>query len=199
LVAIVITAWSRLQNSGGVVEGLYGLAVWVEWLLTGAIVGAFGWIVSRPRARFTRGVLVAVAFNWMAWAAFLILTPPVEHAKFQKIADQRAARDAGALSLMTDQPTIMASRWFGGFRPLPPTERLLFLMAGMPVLAASQAVVPARYLGDLPTRGESWIIALLGFSVSTAFWACVGATTEWLRKGRVAVQANRPSSADDSA
>jgi hypothetical protein len=76
-------------------------------------------------------------------------------------------------------------------------------MAGIPVLAASQAVVPVRYLGDLPTRGESWIIALIGFSVSTAFWACVGATTEWLRKGPVAVPANRPlqppSSADDSA
>jgi hypothetical protein len=113
LVAIVITAWSQLPSSGGV-KGLYGLAVWVEGLLTGAIVGAFGWIISRPRARFTRGVLVAVALNWMAWAAFLILTPPVEDAEFQKIADQRAARDAGALSLMTDQPTIMASRWSVG-------------------------------------------------------------------------------------
>src|SRR5262245_23162231 len=124
--------------------------------------------------RFAWGTLIAVAINWAAWAGFLITTPQVKEAEFQEVAAQRARRDAGAMYFMTDQPTIVAARKFGGFRPLPMTERLLVLMAGVPMGIAERYVVPPLYLGDPPTRAESQDIAVIGFTLSTAFWATVG-------------------------
>lgn len=198
VVALVTIAVGR---SFGIAEGLRGFDLWVG-VSTGAVLSVFVWMLLRPRARFTRGALIAVAINCAAWAAFLVLTPLVSDTEFQQIADQRAARDAGAHFLISDQPTVMASRWFGGFRSMPASERLLFLMAGVPVLLASEAIVPVRYIGDPPTRGESWIIAAIGFTASTAFWGCAGAATQWLRERRLTGPANRPlqpSSTSDDA
>jgi hypothetical protein len=36
-------------------------------------------------------------------------------------------------------------------------------------------LVPARYIGTVPTRAESYVVAAIAFVVSTAFWATVGA------------------------
>jgi hypothetical protein len=139
-------------------------------------------------------MLGAVAINVAAWAGFLVLTPPVEETEFQAIAEQRAARDAGGgfENLLSDQPTIIATRWFGGFRTMAVPERLLVLMAGLPVFVAQEYVVPARYGGSAPTRGESQVIAVISFALSTAFWVTVSGATGWLWRRRTAAPPNPP-------
>jgi len=195
-IAIVIaaTTLARFQKFGYVAsEALASWEVCLAEVLTGAVLGAGCWILVRPRARFTQGMLLAVASNWGAWAAFLAFTPPLEEAEFHAIAEGRATRDAGeGLDLITDQPTVMAARWFGGFRSMPVPERLLFLMAGVPVLMTEPYVVPARYLGSPPTHDESLVIAAIGFVVSTAFWATVSGAMGWLRRRRSAAPPPNP-------
>jgi len=73
-------------------------------------------------------VLVAIAINWITWAGFLSLTPQVPDVEFQKIDEQRAARDTGSLVVMTDQPTIIE-------RTVMANQRLLRL-SGVVVLLA---------------------------------------------------------------
>ena len=42
--------------------------------------------------------------------------------------------------------------------------------------------VPVRYAGTLPTRSESYLIAIIALVVSTAFWATVTAAIGSLRQ-----------------
>jgi hypothetical protein len=177
------TVFARIHRFGA--DDLRHWQPWLEGVLTGAVVGAFCWILWRPRARLTRGMLVAVAINWAAWAAFIGFAPPLAEAEFHAVTEQRATRDSGGgLDFTTDRPTILAARRFGGFRVKPVPERVLVLMAGVPVLIAEQYVVPAHYVGSPPTRDESQVIAIIGFVVSTAFWTSVSGAMGWLRRRR---------------
>jgi hypothetical protein len=52
-------------------------------------------------------------------------------------------------------------------------------------------VVPPRYVGTPPTRGVSYVIAVVAFVLSMAFWSSVGAAAAslWrLRRRSVAAQ-----------
>ena len=107
------------------------------------------WILLKPRARLTPGIVKAITINWVAWVLFLLSTPALPESEFQQVADTRARRDAGGgMDLMTDGPTIMAARQFGGFGGMSATERFLFFMAGVPVLITERyfSEVTARYL-----------------------------------------------------
>jgi succinate-acetate transporter protein len=126
------------------------------------------------RAVFTRLVWIATTINWAAWAIFVIFTPTLTVVAFGDIAAKRAAVDAGGpLELITDVPTVLAARWFGGFTPLN-WDALLYETAAPFVYLAEMNVVPPAYIGTSPTRSESYVIATIAFIVSTAFWASVG-------------------------
>ena len=162
---------------------------WLAGALAGGFVGAFGSMLWNPRLRLARGTLAVIEINCVAWVMFLAFTPEVEAIRFEEIAGQRATVDRygpGSISVVSDVPTILAARDFGGFRHIPPPEMLLSLMAGLPVAIAEEYVVPGRYAGSRPTRRESYVIAVIAFVVSTAFWATVSEAIGSLsrRKGR---------------
>jgi hypothetical protein len=113
VIATATTAFIQLHKFGYVAGYFRGWELWFHGVLTGAVVGAFFWILMRPGARFSQAILVAIATNWIVWALFLLMTPPLQDFEFQEIAKQRATRDErSGLDLMTDQPTIIASRWW---------------------------------------------------------------------------------------
>ena len=167
--------------------------LWFFGALTGAVFGAFSWILARPRSRVTRGMLVVVGITWAAWATFFLFTPVVGQSEFDEIDKWRAARDApsdGGLDVVTHQPIIMASRFFGGGMRV--SAYLLFLLAGLPALVAAEYVVPLQYDGSLPTRDESQVIAVFAFVASTAFWTSVSGAVGWLRRRRAVMPLSRP-------
>jgi hypothetical protein len=150
---------------------------WDQWLagaVAGGVLGAFGWILWTPRTLFTRRIPALVGINWATWVAFLVFTPQVAATRFEEIAGQRAVRDrGGSIYAGSDQPTILAARYIGGFRGIPLPELSLLVLAGIPTIIAEQYVVPARYVGSPPTRRESYVIAGIAFVLSTAFWATI--------------------------
>ena len=154
---------------------------WFLGALTGTVFGAFCWILAKPRMRVTRGMLVVVGINWAAWAMFLLATPVVEQAQFDAINQARAPRDTdGGLDVVDHQPIIMANRFFAPETGV--TAYVLLFMAGLPALVAAEYVVPPQYIGtpaNLPTRGESQVIAVFAFVTS-------GVLDEYQRSNRIA-------------
>jgi hypothetical protein len=89
----------------------------------------------------------------------------------EEVARQRAS---GIIIVAgQDAPTILAARYFGGYRPISLPEIWLFLMAGPAAGIAEQNVVPGRDIAIPPTRRESYVIAVIAFVISTAFWASI--------------------------
>jgi hypothetical protein len=115
----------------------------------------------------------------------LVFTPQVEATRFEEIAGQRAVRDRGGfIYAVSDQPTILAARYTGGYRGIPLPELSLMVLAGIPAMIAEQYVVRGRYDGSPPTRRESYVIAGIAFVLSTAFWATISRAIESLWKAR---------------
>ena len=169
------------ERVGGLAEFFVGRLDWRwDWWLMGALAGgfagAFGWMLSKPRIRLARGTLAVMGINWAAWVVFLAFTPQVE---VEEIARQRAA---GIIVAGQDAPTILAARYFGGYRPISPPEIWLFLMAGPAASIAEQNVVPGRDIAIPPTRRESYVIAVIAFVISTAFWASLSGAIGSLRR-----------------
>ena len=104
------------------------------WVVVGATAGALSGISSGPRKTSTprvacgRGMYLA---NMVAWLSFLVFTPPLPNAEFERIAAERAQRDAGAggLDIIHDKPTVVASRWHGTFGAVNVSDWLLTLFA----------------------------------------------------------------------
>jgi hypothetical protein len=149
---------------------------WQSWLagaLAGGFTGAFAWILKTRRGRLRRRTFSVIGINCTAWTVFVAFTPAVESAPFELIARQRAAADDGRSAFVgnPDAPTILAARYFGGYRQLPLPEIALTLLAGPAAAISEQCVVSGRYAGSSPTRGESYVIAPMTFVISTAFWA----------------------------
>jgi hypothetical protein len=192
-----ITAWNTLDRFGFAdfvafdhvrAEFLFKWDWWLAGAVAGGVLGAFGWILSRPRTLLTRRIPALVGINWATWVVFLVFTPQVEAARFEQIAGRRAVRDrGGSITGASDQPTILAARYIGGFRGIAVPELSLMVMAGIPATIAELYVVSPRYVGSPPTRGESYVIAGIAFVLSTAFWITISRVTAslWtaLRRG----------------
>jgi hypothetical protein len=140
---------------------------WLMGALAGAFAGAFGWMLSKPRIRLARGTLAVMGINWAAWVAFLAFTPQVD---VEEIAKKRAA---GIIVAGQDAPTILAARYFGGYRRPSLPEIWLFFMAAPALGVGEQLVASGRYPENPPTRRESYVIAVIAVVISTAFWASV--------------------------
>jgi hypothetical protein len=163
---------------------------WTSWLieggLSGAVIGTSSWALWRPRLRLTRAMVIAVGINCAAWTAFLVLTPPLSESEFAAIASRRAQWDPG--DLVSDQATVVAGRAFNRFSL---AEKPLMLTAGPAVLASTLYVVPVRYPGSLPTRNESYVIALTSLVLSSAFWITIGGVIASVRARRRRAGATR--------
>jgi hypothetical protein len=129
LAGAAISAVATMRSFGGDDLGFTGIfSLWDLWLfhglIAGTVVGGLVWILAAPRSRCTRAVVCAIGLNWAAWGAFLLFTPPVPSSEFAETDQKRLQRDAGAgLDLWTDQPTVVAGRFFGGFRSMPLSSR----------------------------------------------------------------------------
>ena len=75
-----------------------------------------------------------------------------------------------------DGPIVVAGRHQGTFGGANFADRLLGLCAGPATEFATLLVIPALYLGTEVTRGESFVVAAIGFVLSTSFWTAVGGT-----------------------
>ena len=124
-------------------------------------------------------MVIAVGINCAAWTAFLVLTPPLSESEFAAIASRRAQWDPG--DLVSDQATVVAGRAFNRFSL---AEKPLMLTAGPAVLASTLYVVPVRYPGSLPTRNESYVIALTSLVLSSAFWITIAGVIASVRARR---------------
>jgi hypothetical protein len=173
IVAGIVTGTVLMLFTGARGFGLdHGLAAVAESLVQ-PWAGAFAWILKTRRGRLRRRTFSVIGINCTAWTVFLAFTPAVESAPFELIARQRAAADDGRSAFVgnPDAPTILAARYFGGYRQLPLPEIALTLLAGPAAAISEQCVVSGRYAGSSPTRGESYVIAPMTFGISTAFWA----------------------------
>jgi hypothetical protein len=161
---------------------------WDSLSIAGIVAGMLGghvlWMLAEPLRRVSRATAICVVANAMVWASFLIFSSPLATAEFQRIAEERARRDAdpGGMDLTTDRPIVVAGRWHGTFGALNFPDRLLSLFAAPAIGFADLLVVPVRYSGLDATKGESFAIAGLGFLLSTVFWATVGGAVSSLTR-----------------
>lgn len=86
-----------------------------EWIVIGGLLGSFAWMLAHRRV-LTRAVWILMIVNSVAWALFLIFMSGPTEADYREILSRRAAGYAG--DGVRDAPTIVADRWFGGFKPL---------------------------------------------------------------------------------
>jgi hypothetical protein len=150
-----------------------------EWIVIGGLLGSFAWMLAH-RQVFTRAVWIAMTVNWIASGLFLIM-PTITEADSREILSHRATVDAGGpLDVVTDVPTLLAGRPFGGFTT-PSWDGLLRVTGDPAIFLTELEVVPIKYVGTSPTLGESYAIAAVAFLLSTAFWASVGGGISWAR------------------
>jgi hypothetical protein len=157
----------------GLSDLVYLANLWLaHGLLAGGCLGGLAWIVLSPRERFVQAVRWLVGLNWASWVAFVLLTSPAPAADFEEAA--RARSSGGAANWITDAPTLMAGRYFGGWVSMPLSERFFVTMAEPAVFIAESQVKPLRFVLFRPTRRESYVIGAIAFAISTGFWAIVG-------------------------
>jgi hypothetical protein len=142
-------------------------------LIGGVCIGGLVWTLSSPRQRFVQAVRWLVGLNCAAWTAFVLSTSPAPAAEFDEAARARTTKDGG-MNWVTDAPTFVAGRHFGGWRSMPLSERFVVTMTGPTVFMTEMLAKPVSFVLARPTRRESYVIATIAFVVSTGFWALVG-------------------------
>jgi hypothetical protein len=151
---------------------------WENWMwsfaLEGAIAGALVanllWMTAHPR-RLRRSAAIAVAVNTLVWIAFLVVTPKLTSADFEAIQAERIRIDADSdMDLATHEPVIVAARMLGSYGAEERLDRLLGLFAGPAITWAAMVIVPVEYGTSRATRRESYYVAIVAFTLSTAFW-----------------------------
>jgi hypothetical protein len=129
-----------------------------------------------------------VSANALIWVVFLVFAVRVDPAEFQRIAAERARRDAHqGMDLMSHTSIVVVGRWVGTYGSWNFADRLLTLAAGPAIYFSRLLIVPIDYFGiDGNTKNESLGIAASGFLLSTAFWAAIGEVTTAFAKPRAA-------------
>jgi len=156
---------------------------WIAGATAGAIVGHFIWVGSKPRQRASRAAAICALANVLVWGSFLAFSPLRDDGEFSRVERQRLQRDEGqgGLDLVSDQPIIVAARWHGTFGSVNFADWLLGVFAAPAVSFADLLVVPPRYSGTDATKRESYVIAIIGFVLSTGFWIAFGDVVSALR------------------
>jgi hypothetical protein len=179
---------------------------WIAGATAGAIVGHFIWVIGKPRQRASRAAAICVLANVLVWVSFLIFSPPLDDAEFDRVESERRQRDAeagsGHLDLVTHQPIVVAARWHGTFGAVSFADWLLTLFAGPAIGFAELLIVPSRYIGIYgihATKRESFAIAGFGFVLSTGFWVASGDVVSALRRSYRRRAARRATNQSDSA
>jgi hypothetical protein len=99
--------------------------------VAGTLLGHLLWVLAKPSERVSRATVISVSANILAWISFLIFSPPLPTSEFERIAAERAQRDAisGGMDLTTDQPIVVAGRWYGTFGTMNFADGLLSVFA----------------------------------------------------------------------
>jgi hypothetical protein len=170
--------------------------LWENWgdlivfgAICGALVGNLCWVALKVAERVTRATLVCVVANVLVWIAFLVFNPPLTKAEWAEMTrppeqDAHAAAQGAGLDIVDDAPLVVAGRWSGTFGSVSTSDYFLGLFAGPPVTFAWLLVVPPRYPTSYrsTTEGESYVVAGVGFVLSTAFWVAFGGGISALRR-----------------
>ena len=155
---------------------------WESWdelvllgVIGGALLGNLWWVALKLPERLTRAAFVCVLANVLVWIAFLAFNPPLTQSEFAEIMARRAGQDSkDGLDIIDDAPLVVAGRWKGTFSAVNAADYALSLFAGPAVTFTELLIVPPRYIGSYATKGESYVIAGVGFVLSTSFWAALG-------------------------
>jgi hypothetical protein len=143
--------------------------------------------------RGSRAAAICAFANVLAWLSFLTFSTPLDDAAFSRSDRARVQHDAGVgdggLTMITDQPIVVAARWYGTFGSVNLADWILNLSAGLAIFFGHRLIVPSHYTeieGIHATKRESFAIAGIGFVLSTAFWVAFGdvvsALRRWLRR-----------------
>jgi hypothetical protein len=156
--------------------------------LTGALTGHLVWVLLDPRRRLSRAGKYLTTANIVVWLSYVIVTPPLGASEFRQIEVERVTPKSGASGLdnIFHWPIVVAGRWHGTYGPMNFADGLLSVFASPAIDYAHLQVVPSRYVGSTPTRGESFVVAAFAFFLSTAFWAAFGDVVsggiQWIRR-----------------
>jgi hypothetical protein len=145
--------------------------------IAGALLSHVGRLASKRRL-VSRAGRLAVLANAIVWTAFLIVTPSLDPSEFARIDADRETKSG--FDFIHDAPTVVAARWHGTYGAVNAADMLLSFAAAPAIAFAQLLVVPPPQVGAAATRGESFVIALLAFVLSTAFWFVAGAWVEVL-------------------
>jgi len=166
-----------------------GWESWDELVLFGAIGGALlgnlCWVAMKPFERVTRATLLCVLAHVLVWISFLVFNPPLKESEFVDINARRTGQDAQVgLDVVDDAPIVVAGRLSGTFGAVNTADYALHLAAGPAVTFVEWLVVPPRYrFSGIPaSKGESYVIAGVGFVLSTSFWTAFGGGVSALRR-----------------
>jgi hypothetical protein len=165
---------------------------WESWdelvllgVIGGALLGNLWWVALKLPERLTRATLLCVVANVLVWISFLIFTPPLTASEFAEISAHRAGQDSRNgfdVDIVHDVPIVVAGRWSGTWGAVNAADYALHLFAGPAVIFAELLVVPPSYSGNYATKGESYVIAGVGFVLSTSFWTAFGGGISALRR-----------------
>jgi hypothetical protein len=161
--------------------------LWENWddlvplgAVGGALLGHLCWVAQKPSERVTQAMQLCVIANVLVWVAFLVFNPPLTESE---VADINARRgDQDGLDIIDDAPIVVAGRWSGTWGAVNTADYALHAAAGPAVTFAELLVVPPLYIGSNATRGESYVIAGVGFVLSTSFWLAVGGAISAFRR-----------------
>jgi hypothetical protein len=150
------------------------LAPWSEFV-AGAIAGALLTHVGRLaciRHLTSRTGDVAVLANAIIWIAFLIATPALDRSELARIDHEREMKSG--FDFIHDAPIVVAARWHGTFGAVNTADMQLSFAAAPAITFAQLLAVPPPQVGAAAKGEESFVIALLAFVLSTAFWYIAG-------------------------
>jgi hypothetical protein len=168
----VIVAVTQVHRSPLPAIDSLAFTLWWPGAVGGALVAHSIWALAVGRvSRVTR---LLVALNCVAWAGYLVLTPKYSEAELielQRVRDE-LSDTSGGINFIEDGASMLAGRP-SGFWSVNLSHWVLGLFAG-PAMAYSEYVVAERQNGGPPFVGESYVIAVVAFVWSSAFWAAVG-------------------------
>jgi hypothetical protein len=160
----------------------------IKSAIAGGFLGNLAWLLADARPRITRLGAVLAGLSLAAWLHFLAFGEP--H------VPPRAAEPSngmGELELIHGLPFPVAGRAVGTHYAVNRADTILNLAAGPAVFYAASAALRAFPRLDVDGAAWSYVVAGLGYLVSTAFWLTVGNALAARRARRRARRASSPA------
>jgi hypothetical protein len=172
--------------------------IYLAWpvVIGGAIAGAlltYLALALREPWRVSRAARIAILVSAIIWIAFWVTSPRVTAEEWARIDADRQWQEG--MNIIHDIPITVAGRWHGTFGATSVADDCLTLAAAPAIDFAELLVVTMPAYGAPGRQGESYVIAALGFGLSTAFWHAIGVFVDLLIERRRRKRARLATSA----